>query len=286
MNKPQPVKPKHIRVKLDPRTQLHQLLEQVASGQLSTAQALTRLRDWPAENLGFATLDHHRPLRKEFAEVVYCAGKTPTQVATIFTHLAARGPQVLGTRATPEHAAAVKRKIKRVQYDPIARTLVVNDQPDRPRLPGVMIVAAGTSDLPVAGEAVATLQVMGHEPAMVTDVGVAGLHRLMPNVEAMRSANVLIVVAGMEGALPSVVGGLVGVPIIAVPTSVGYGASFHGLSALLGMLNSCAPGLAVVNIDNGFGAGYLAGSINRRIHQAATNSQDFSVASGNRRKPS
>jgi NCAIR mutase (PurE)-related protein len=221
----------------------------------------------PYEDLGFATLDHHRTFRKGFPEVIYCAGKSASQVAAIAERLARRGPRLLGTRATPEQYAAARRRVRGLRYDATARVLYL-ERARKPRLPGVIVVAAGTSDLCVAEEAAFTLQVMGHAPDRLYDVGVAGLHRLMRHAARLQSANVVIAVAGMEGALPSVIGGLVSAPVVAVPTSVGYGANFGGLAALLAMLNSCAPGLAVVNVDNGFGAGYLAGVINRRIHEA------------------
>jgi hypothetical protein len=230
--------------------------------------ALQELSRPAAEALGFATLDHHRAVRKGFPEVVFCQGKTPEQAAEILARLAAASPRVLATRAGPDHARAARRRLPGVRYDATARVLWLDTEPRAPRLPGVAVVAAGTSDLPVAEEAARTLEVMGHDPARVYDVGVAGLHRLVRHAPALAAANVVIVVAGMEGALPSVVGGLVPAPVIAVPTSVGYGASFGGLAALLGMLNSCAPGVAVVTIDNGFGAGYLAAAMNRRMARA------------------
>jgi hypothetical protein len=245
------------------------MLEGVASGRVAVDAALSRLAMPAEESLGFATLDHHRALRKGFPEVVFCQGKTPAQAAGILARLARTAPRVLATRAGADHARAARRAVPGVQYDAAARVLWADAEPGAPRQPGVAIVAAGTSDLPVAEEAARTLHVMGHEPARVYDVGVAGLHRLVRQAPALTAAAVVIVVAGMEGALPSVVGGLVQAPVIAVPTSVGYGASFGGLAALLGMLNSCAPGVAVVNIDNGFGAGYLAATINARITRAA-----------------
>ncbi|KPL89816.1 nickel pincer cofactor biosynthesis protein LarB [Ardenticatena maritima] len=244
--------------------ELRQLLQHVADRTINVDEAVEALRTLPFETLGFATLDHHRALRVGFPEVVYCAGKTPAQVAEIFARLAARNPRVLGTRATTEHADAVRAVLPDAQYDETARLVWIDRQPDAPRRPGVLVVAAGTSDLPVAEEAARTLELMGHAPHRIYDVGVAGLHRLLAHVPTLRRANVIVVVAGMEGALPSVVAGLVDCPVIAVPTSVGYGANFGGLSALLTMLNSCASGIAVVNIDNGFGAGYMAALINRR----------------------
>jgi len=240
----------------------------VAAGSVPVEEALAALGTPAAEDLGFATLDHDRARRKGFPEVVFCQGKTPRQAAEIFGRLAAVTPRVLATRATPEHYRATRRIVRAAQYDELARAIWVDREPGRPRHPGVAVVAAGTSDLPVAEEAVRTLDLMGHAADRVYDVGVAGLHRLVRHAPALRRATVVVVVAGMEGALPSVVGGLVAAPVIAVPTSVGYGASFGGIAALLAMLNSCAPGVAVVNIDNGFGAGYLAAVVNRQIHGA------------------
>jgi pyridinium-3,5-biscarboxylic acid mononucleotide synthase len=218
------------------------------------------------EDLGFAKLDHERARRKGFPEVVFCAGKTPAQVAAIVERLCAREPRVLGTRASETQFRAARRRVRGLRYHELARALFLDREPRRRRLPGVVVAAAGTSDLPVAEEAALTLDLMGHAPERIYDVGVAGLHRLVRHLPALRAANVVVVVAGMEGALPSVVGGLVSAPVIAVPTSIGYGASFGGMAALLAMLNSCAPGVAVVNIDNGYGAGHLAASINARIH--------------------
>ncbi len=241
------------------------LLTRVADGRTSVEAASRALRGMPVEELGFASLDHHRALRKGFPEVVFCQGKTPAQVAEIVARLADRSPVVLGTRASADHFKAARRKAKDLQYDEIGRTIWIDRDPNRPRLPGIVLVAAGTSDLPVAEEAARTLDLLGHRPERIYDVGVAGLHRLIRHTRTLQDADVVIVVAGMEGALPSVVGGLVSAPVIAVPTSVGYGASFGGLTALLAMLNSCASGVSVVNIDNGFGAAYQAAAINRRI---------------------
>lgn len=246
------------------RPGLRALLERVAGGKLSPEDALEQLHHLPFEDLGFAALDHHRALRKNFPEVVFCAGKTDAQVAKIVQRLAAVHPRVLGTRATQQQYRAARRLVPDLRYHELARTLYLDRQPDAPRKAGITIVAAGTSDLPVAEEAAITADLMGHTPKRVFDVGVAGLHRLLPHLAALHQANVVIAVAGMEGALPSVLGGLIAAPIVAVPTSVGYGASFHGLAALLAMLNSCAAGIAVVNIDNGFGAGFLAATINRQ----------------------
>lgn len=243
---------------------LRALLERVRGGETTTAQALDELRLLPYEDLGFATLDHHRALRHGFPEVVLCAGKTPAQVAVIVERLAARHSTVLATRATLEVYACVRETVPDAAYHELAHTITVRRGPRTEPVSGVTVVSAGTSDLPVAEEAALTAEVMGHAVERIYDVGVAGLHRLLARLEQLRRARVVIVVAGMEGALPSVVAGLLDVPVIAVPTSVGYGASFGGLAALLGMLNSCASGVAVVNIDNGFGAGTLAAMIIRR----------------------
>jgi NCAIR mutase (PurE)-related protein len=259
---------------------IRQVLARVARGELGVDQALAALRDLPSQSMGFATLDHHRHLRKGFGEVVYCAGKTEEQVAAIVARLAESSPQVLGTRATAQQFEAARARVPDLQYHELARALWLDRDPQRARLPGAAVVAAGTSDLPVAEEAALTLEIMGHAPQRFFDVGVAGLHRLVELLPALRACHVIVAVAGMEGAMPSVLGGLVPATIIAVPTSVGYGASFHGLAALLGMLNSCAPGVAVVNIDNGFGAGFLAAGINRRVHQGVIQEEPEPVNHG------
>jgi NCAIR mutase (PurE)-related protein len=253
---------------------LRALLDAVAAGETPVDEAVRSLRAVPAEELGFATLDHDRALRKGFPEVVFCAGKTPVQAAEIVARLSRAGSRVLATRASAEHFRAARRRVRGLRYDAVARAMWLERLPRRSRLAGVAVVAAGTSDVPVAEEAALTLDLMGHAASRIYDVGVAGLHRLIRHAATLRAAHVLIVVAGMEGALPSVVGGLVAAPVIAVPTSIGYGASFGGLAALLAMLNSCAPGVAVVNIDNGFGAGYLAATINRRIHDSRSTPGD------------
>ncbi len=216
------------------------------------------------EAMDFATLDHHRLHRKGFSEVVYCECKTAQQVASIIHSLAAHSPRVLATRASEEQFAAAKRRVADLQYHPVARAIWL-DRNSAKKADGVVVVAAGTGDLRVAEEAALTLHVMGHRAQRIWDVGVAGLHRLLHKLPTLRQARVVVVVAGMDGALPSVVAGLVSAPVIAVPTSVGYGASFGGVAALLAMLNSCAPGIAVVNIDNGFGAGYMAAAINAQM---------------------
>lgn len=242
--------------------QLGQLLNDVRSGAVDVAAAVERLRVLPYEDLGFAKLDHHRAMRAGFAEVVLAMGKTPGQVAAIAERLVAHGGRLLVTRATPEHAEATTSLIPDAVYHPLARVIMVDRDP-LPRRSGIAVVCAGTSDLPVAEEAALTAEIMGNEVQRISDVGVAGIHRLFDRLDQLRTASVIVVVAGMEGALPSVVGGLVECPVIAVPTSIGYGANFGGLAALLGMLNSCSSGVTVVNIDNGFGAGYSAALINR-----------------------
>jgi hypothetical protein len=243
--------------------ELKDLLSEVAEGTSSVDKALIRLRRLACETGDGICLDHHRALRQGMSEVIFCAPKTTRQVADIFARLAARNDQVLGTRATPEQFEATRKLVPEAQYHESARAIWLDRKPRR-AAPGVLLITAGTADLPVADEAALTLELLGHRPMRLTDVGVAGLHRLLAHVEAIQAANVIIVVAGMEGALPSVVGGLVGAPVIAVPTSVGYGTGLGGIAALLGMLNSCAPGVCVMNIDNGYGAGHLAAMINRR----------------------
>jgi len=239
------------------------LLDDVRQERLSTSEAAERLRTLPFEDLGFAKVDHHRPLRIGMPEVIYAVGKTPSETSEIFTRMAARGGNVLATRATPEHAAAVRERVPSVEFHQRARTVsLVQDATERGR--GIIgVLCAGTSDLPAAEEAAVTARVMGNHVESASDVGVAGLHRLLAQRELLEKARVFIVCAGMEGALPSVVAGLVAAPVIAVPTSVGYGASFGGVTALLAMMNSCAPNVTVVNIDNGFGAAYVASMINR-----------------------
>jgi NCAIR mutase (PurE)-related protein len=244
------------------RDWLARTLEKVRSGELSVMEAMRELSVLPYEDMEFARLDHHRIVRLGFPEVILGQGKTTEQIVTIAERLAARSDRVLITRTGPEAYAAVKEKINDARYDAVARAVVVDRQPITPARLGITVVTGGTADIPVAAEAVVTAELMGNRVARIFDVGVAGLHRLFDALPQLRDSRVLVVVAGMEGALASVIGGLVAVPVIAVPTSVGYGASFNGLAPLLTMLNSCAPGVAVVNIDNGFGAGYLAGMIN------------------------
>lgn len=245
------------------KDQLKSLLEQVRDGALEVEQALERLRHMPFETLGYATIDHHRAIRVGMPEVVFGKGKTVEQTVNIASRLLERAANVLVTRTTPEAFEAVRASYPEAEYFPLSGALRV--WRDRtPKGKGkLLVVSAGTTDLPVAEEAVVTAEVMGNEVQQVHDVGVAGIHRLLGQYELLRQARVIVVCAGMEGALPSAVGGMVSCPVIAVPTSVGYGASFHGLAALLGMLNSCASNVSVVNIDNGFGGGYVASLINR-----------------------
>ena len=242
---------------------IRKLFEEVRRGDVTPDDAVARLRHMPFEDLGFAKVDHHRALRNGMPEVILSEGKTAAQVAGIFAQLAKHGGNVLATRANAAQFAAVKKKVRGVEYRDLGRAIVLQ-RDDKIYGKGIVaVVSAGTSDIPVAEEAVVTAEVMGNEVQHFYDVGVAGIHRLLSNREALTKARVVIVCAGMEGALPSVVGGLVGVPVIAVPTSIGYGSSFKGMAALLGMLNSCASNVSVVNIDNGFGAGYVASLINR-----------------------
>ena len=246
--------------------QLQDLLEQVASGALDTETARERLLDalraQPYEDLGFARVDHHRSIRQGFPEVILGLGKTPAQVAAIAAEIVGRGSTLLVTRADEAAFAATRARVPGASYYPDAAVITFRQQDVSPGHGTIVVTAAGTSDLGVAEEAARTAELMGNEVERVYDVGVAGLHRLLGERARLAAARVIIVVAGMEGALPSVVAGLVSVPVIAVPTSIGYGASFGGLAALLGMLNSCAAGVSVVNIDNGFGAASIASLIN------------------------
>lgn len=238
------------------------LLDDYKAGKSSREEVLRAFQSAPVADLGYAQVDMHRALRKGFPEVIFGAGKTPEQVLGIAGRLLAAEQRVLVTRITAEHAQVVRRKFKRAVHHQMARCITIEKSP-APKRPGtIAIVCAGTSDLPVAEEAAVTAEIMGNVVERVADVGVAGVHRLLGRLETLQRANVVVVVAGMEGALPSVVAGLISKPVIAVPTSVGYGASFGGLAPLLGMLNSCGSGVVVVNIDNGFGAGYAASQIN------------------------
>ena len=243
---------------------LRSILEDVRAGRLDIEGASDRLRDLPYEEVGgFACVDHHRAVRQGMSEVVLAEGKTTEQVVAIVERLAAHGGPVLATRAAPAVYDAVRERVPAAEYNPLARTILVPDPDAPPGRPGILILTAGTADVPVAEEAAVTAIAMGNLVERVYDVGVAGIHRLLDRLDALGRARVIVVVAGMDGALPSVVGGLVDVPVIAVPTSVGYGAAFGGISALLTMLTSCAAGITVVNIDNGFGAGFAAALINR-----------------------
>ena len=241
---------------------LKRVLEQVESGGLSADDALDELRLLAFEDLEFAKVDHHRSLRRGFPEVVFGPGKTPSQIAAIGERLAESGQPVLVTKTTPEAHEALASRCPEAQWLEDARAILIGGPPEA-RRGRAAVLAAGTSDLAIAEEAALTAELMGARVDRVYDVGVAGLHRLLAHQESLTESDVLVVVAGMDGALPSVVSGLTVVPVVAVPTSVGYGASFQGLSALLAMLNACSPGVAVVNIDNGFGGGYLAGLICR-----------------------
>jgi hypothetical protein len=244
--------------------QLRQLLEDVKNGTSGIEDAFQKLRSLPFETVGnFAHLDQHRAIRCGFPEVVFGQGKTPDQVIQIVNRLAERNDKVLVTRVTPEMQAAVQPSVPDMVYYSMARMLVLDKSQPVEKATGIIVATGGTADIPVAEEAALTAELMDNQVERIFDVGVAGIHRLLNHVEQLQKARVIVVVAGMEGALASVVGGLVSVPVVAVPTSVGYGASFNGLAALLAMLNSCATGVAVVNIDNGFGAGYLASMINR-----------------------
>lgn len=239
-----------------------ELLQQVKEGSLSIEEAEKQLKKLPYEDLGFAKLDHHRKLRQGFEEVIYCSGKATEHLVKIYQTLTREGVDVLGTRASREQYEAVRKEVPEVVYDPIARILKVEKR-KKEYTGKIVVCTGGTADVPVAEEAAQTAEFFGTRVVRLFDVGVAGIHRLLSNMKSFEGASCVVAVAGMEGALAGVVAGLVDVPVIAVPTSVGYGASFHGLSALLTMLNSCANGITVVNIDNGYGAAYVATQINR-----------------------
>lgn len=248
---------------LDP--EVKKLLQRFKQGKLTDAELLHAMSSTMIESLGFATLDHHRQVRQGFPEVIFCEGKSDDQVAAIARRIAQRGGLLLATRASKSHYTAVKKRVRNARYNPVARTITANEHLVRRNGRGtILVITAGTSDLPVAEEAVETARLMGNDVDTLTDVGVAGIHRILLQSKKLRAASVIVVVAGMDGALPSVVGGLVDVPVIAVPTSIGYGAHFGGIASLLTMLNSCAAGVLVVNIDNGFGAGFAASTINRK----------------------
>jgi len=244
------------------KKEIEKILQQFKSGQIEIKEVLDKFKHFPYDDLGFAKIDSQRQLRKGFPEVIFCQGKTLEQIINIVKRMKETGGKIVATRATPEVYQEMKKIIPEVTYSKEARIVAVEEK-KIVSSKFILVVSGGTADIPVAEEAAVIAELMGNRVERLYDVGVAGLHRLLANSKKLLAANVLIVVAGMEGALPSVVGGLVDKPIIAVPTSVGYGASFKGLSALLTMLNSCVPGLAVVNIDNGFGAGYMASLINQ-----------------------
>lgn len=262
-------------------SQLEALLSEVAAGSATVDAAVTRLRSLPFESLeGLATLDHHRPLRTGFPEVIYCEGKTAEQVALIAERLAAHSPRLLGTRATEAQYREARQRLPDLQWNEQARCLWLDREPVSHLKPGIIVLCAGTSDLPVLEEASLTLRLMGHDTQRITDVGVAGLHRIVPHIPDLQQANVAIVIAGMEGALASVVAGLTRAPVIAVPTSVGYGVNFGGVAALLAMLNGCASGMAVVNIDNGYGAAHMAALINDKIENNSRTSNNGHTPTG------
>lgn len=243
---------------------IKEIMTSVKNKKIGVDEAVKKLKFLPFEDLEFAKIDHHRNLRKGFPEVVYCQHKTTKQVVGIIKKLAKNGSIVLATRATEEMHNAVKKQLKNSHYNKLSKTIIINKNKKNQLKKGkILIASAGTSDIPIAEEAAVVAESMGNKVERLYDVGVAGLHRLLNNKEKIEGANVLVVVAGMDGVLPSVVSGIFGKPIIAVPTSVGYGASFNGIAPLLTMLNSCSPGVVVVNIDNGFGAGYFASLINK-----------------------
>lgn len=241
---------------------VHKMLEQVKAGQLDIAEAEEKLKDLPYEDLGYAKLDHHRKLRSGFGETIFCQGKLDPYLKEIFLKFYERDGEVLGTRASKEQYELIRSLVPAAVYDPISRIVKV-EKPDKEHVGCVAVCTGGTADIPVAEEAAQTAEYFGTKVDRIYDVGVAGIHRLLSQRERISKANCIIAVAGMEGALGTVIAGLADAPVIAVPTSVGYGASFHGLSALLTMINSCANGISVVNIDNGYGAGYIATQINR-----------------------
>jgi len=247
------------------------ILNEVKDGTLETDQAMKKLKDLPFEDLGYAKIDHHRGIRNGYPEVIYCEGKSIEHIKGIVATMMERGNNILATRAKKEVYEAVKEVTDDVEYHEEARIIIVKNEEIEKTKSKILVVTGGTSDIPVAEEAALTAEVMGNTVERLYDVGVAGIHRLLSQRDKFEEANIIITVAGMEGALASVVGGLVDKPVIAVPTSVGYGAHFEGLATLLAMLNSCASGIGVVNIDNGFGAGYLANTINKQIEKARKN---------------
>ena len=242
---------------------IKKIMQRVVNKKIGIDDAIKKMKFMPFEDLGFAKIDHHRALRKGFPEVVFCQSKTKEQVVAIVRKLIYNNNDVIATSATEEMFNEVKKHVKNAQYNKISKTIIINKNNKRLKNGKILVLSAGTSDIDVAEEAAVVAEAMGNKVKRLYDVGVAGLHRLLSNKERLSEANVIIVVAGMDGVLPSVVSGLIGKPIIAVPTSVGYGASFKGIAPLLTMLNSCSPGVVVVNIDNGFGAGYFASMINK-----------------------
>lgn len=244
------------------KSQLKDVLNKVYQKKISPEEALRLLKDYPYQDLGFAKIDHHRELRKGFPEIIYGQGKTEDQILKIAGEIIKKGSNLLVTKAGPEVFEALVKKMPKARYNSLAKIIYLKQQKPVPGKGKIVILTAGTSDVPVAEEAAVTCEILGNEVEKIYDVGVAGIHRLFGEYEKIKKARVVVVAAGMEGALPSVIAGIINVPIIAVPTSIGYGASLKGLAALLAMLNSCPGGVGVVNIDNGFGAGYLASLIN------------------------
>lgn len=242
---------------------MKKMLIDYKNGKISLTEILEEIKRLPYEDLGFAKIDTHRDMRKGFPETIFCQGKTKEQILTIIEHMEKKTHSILATKANEHIFKSVKKKFPQAEYNSDAKTIIIKKEKIRPKKGKILIITAGTSDIPVAEEAIVTMEIMGSRVEKVYDVGVAGVHRLLDLKEKLFEANVVIVVAGMEGALASIVGGLTSKPVIAVPTSVGYGASFNGIAPLLTMLNSCAEGVVVVNIDNGFGAGYFAHLINR-----------------------
>jgi NCAIR mutase (PurE)-related protein len=245
------------------KSDIKKLLEQVRDGKISSEDAMKKLSDLPFKDLGHTKIDNHRELRTGYPEVIFCEGKTAEQVRNIMEYMSTQSVNILGTRANKEIYQNVHEALPQAEYNELARTITIKQAEIKPTKTAIAVLTAGTSDMPVAEEAAVTAEIFGNRVERFFDVGVAGIHRLYNNLDRIRQARVIIVIAGMEGALPSIVGGLVDKPIIAVPTSIGYGASFNGLAALLGMLTSCASGVTVVNIDNGFGAAYMASMINK-----------------------
>jgi NCAIR mutase (PurE)-related protein len=250
-------------VKMTGKNDIKKLLEQVRDGKISSDEAMKMLSDLPFKDLGHTKIDNHRELRTGYPEVIFCQGKTPEQVRNIMEYMSTQNINILGTRADKVIYEAVHKVLPRAEFNELGKTIAIKQVEIEPTKTSIAVLTAGTSDMPVAEEAAVTAELFGNRVERIFDVGVAGIHRLYNNLDRIRQARVIIVIAGMEGALPSIVGGLVDKPIIAVPTSIGYGASFNGLAALLGMLTSCASGVSVVNIDNGFGAAYIASMINK-----------------------